>query len=85
MSYHVKYIPKGEYGELSKIIEEVAELQDAHEQDCMIMELCELADLIGAIEAYTVKHHNKTLNDLITFSRITKRAFESGHRTPKNN
>jgi hypothetical protein len=42
--------------------------------------LCELADLIGAIEAYTLNKHNITLDDVIKMKKATKRAFESGSR-----
>lgn len=52
MGYHRKEIPKGVYGEFSKIEEEFLELKDACEQDAKIMELCEISDLYGAIEAY---------------------------------
>lgn len=37
MSYHVKEIPRGVYGEISKIVEEVQELQDAEEQGARLM------------------------------------------------
>lgn len=79
--YHLNEIPKGEIGESSKILEEVLELQDAEAQDAKIMALVELSDLIGAIALYLEKHHpDTTLNDLVTMSKITKRAFENGYR-----
>ena len=77
--YHINTIPKGEVGEFNKIEEELAELQDAHQQNSKVMELVELSDLLGAIEEY-VKKYNMTLNDLKKFSDITKRAFISGDR-----
>lgn len=80
IGYHLYDIPKGELGERSKIIEEFKEWQDACEQDCKVMELVELSDLIGAIELYTNKHYNLTLNDLIKMKDITERAFENGRR-----
>ncbi len=80
--YHLADIPRGELGEVSKIKEELAELDDALAQDCKVMALVELSDLIGAIEHYLVKHHpGVTLADLQRFSAITRRAFENGRRT----
>ncbi|HAC56514.1 TPA: hypothetical protein DCF80_03350 [Candidatus Saccharibacteria bacterium] len=79
--YHLQPIAKGELGEISKIEEEVAELRDAEEQECIIMALVELSDLVGAIRLYLDKHHpDVTIKDLITMSDITTRAFENGHR-----
>ena len=79
--YHLKPIPKGELGELSKIQEEMLEALDAQKQKCEIMVLVELSDMLGAIEMYLKKHHpSLTLDDLKTMSAITARAFESGHR-----
>lgn len=80
MGYHVNIIDKGELGKYSKIIEEFQELQDANEQRNPILELCELADLIGAIEAYTTTQYNITLDDLIEMKERTKEAFEEGIR-----
>lgn len=80
MSYHLREIEKGILGEYSKIREEFEEFQDAFEQDSPVLELCELSDLIGAIEAYTLKYYNIKLCDLIEMKDATKRAFESGKR-----
>lgn len=44
------------------------------------MQAVELCDLLGAVELYAKKQLGLTLEDLITFKDITKRAFESGHR-----
>ena len=41
--------------------EEIEELLDAAEQDCSILVLCELTDLIGAIESFTQSKFNLTL------------------------
>ena len=80
--YHLHKIPKGEIGESSKILEEVLELQDAEQQEANIMALVELSDLMGAIALYLEKHHPSTsIDDLMTMSRITRRAFENGRRT----
>lgn len=81
MSYHLKEIKKGKLGESSKILEEVMELIDSEEQNCKIMALNELSDIIGAIEIYLKTNYPYlTMNDLIKMSDITKRAFQSGRR-----
>lgn len=77
--YHLSDIPKGNLGEISKIVEEALELQDAHRQNSKIMELVELADLYGAIESY-INRIGIDFKDLKKFSDITKRAFENGRR-----
>lgn len=79
MGYHTREIKKGVLGEFSKIREEIEELLDAHQQEIKMLELCELCDLLGAIEAY-VKKNNLTLEDLIKMKNLTKSAFESGDR-----
>lgn len=79
--YHVRRIPRGVVGEVSKILEEALEAVDADAQNADVMVLVELADLIGAIKAYLAKHHpSMALEDLETFAHITARAFESGRR-----
>ena len=81
MSYHLKDIPKGTIGELSKVYEEIEEVKDSVVQGADLMILMELSDVIGAIELYLEKHHKSiTLADLIKMSDITKRAFRSGRR-----
>ena len=80
--YHVTEIPKGTIGSSSKLLEEVLELIDAEKQDCKIMGLIELSDLVGAIHLYLEKNApGIDLADLQTFSTITRRAFENGHRS----
>lgn len=82
--YHTRDIAPGVVGELSKIREELDELADAAQQGSKIMELVELADLYGAVELYLEKHHpGVAMEDLKTFSGITRRAFENGHRPSK--
>jgi len=82
--YHLAKIPRGELGEISKIQEELLELQNAMAQGSRIMAVVELADLIGAVRAFMSRHlPGLTLEDLDRFSNITKRAFENGHRTSK--
>ena len=79
--YHLATLPRGTYGELSKIKEEIAEIEDSVSQGCKIMELVELSDLYGAIEGYLEKYHpSSTMEDLKRMSFITKRAFKSGER-----
>lgn len=79
--YHLVDIPKGELGQISKILEEAAELQDAASQNCEIMVLLELSDLIGAVHAYLQnKHPSMSLEDLVIMSSITSRAFRAGVR-----
>ena len=79
--YHTTKIEKGELGIISKIFEELHELQDAEKQNCKIMALVELSDLYGAIELYLEKNFpDTTMNDLKQMSNITKRAFKNGHR-----
>jgi len=79
--YHVTEIEKGVLGELSKIREELDELFDAREQEVRIMELVELSDLYGAIEAYVHdKHPGISMDDLKAMSAVTKRAFANGRR-----
>lgn len=80
MGYHKREIPRGTYGEFSKIVEEWVELQDAHEQGAPILELCELADLLGAIDGYVAKHFNLRLKDVAQMTQMTKEAFEEGQR-----
>ena len=77
--YHLTHIEKGVYGELSKIQEELDEAKDALQQGSEIMLLVELSDLYGALEEVVVRR-GLTMEDLKTFSDITKRAFVNGVR-----
>jgi hypothetical protein len=80
MGYHTTLIEKGEIGEFSKIREEFEELRDAESQECKVLAICELTDLIGAIEEYAMTQYNLTLADLKQFSDMTKSAFKEGKR-----
>lgn len=81
MGYHKNQIKKGTYGEISKIQEELEELQDAQQQNNKIMQLVELSDIIGAIEGFLDKHHPKiTIQDLLIMAKATHNAFKSGDR-----
>jgi len=77
--YHIRKIKKGVLGHSSKIAEELAEYDDAVEQDIEILATCELADLYGALEALAHKH-GLSMNDLKKMADATKRAFEDGSR-----
>jgi len=79
--YHLTEIPRGLFGDSSKILEEALELKDAELQGAKIMALIELSDLYGAMQGYLEKHHpNTTMEDLAKMSAITQRAFKNGHR-----
>jgi hypothetical protein len=79
MAYHKNKIDKGIFGEFSKIKEEFQELEDAFEQSDKVLQICELTDLIGAIEEYS-KKFDLTIEDLLKFSDKTKEAFREGKR-----
>lgn len=79
MGYHKNKIDKGVLGEFSKIKEEFQELEDAFEQENKVLQICELSDLIGAIEFYA-KSFNLTLEDLIKMKESNKNAFLDGSR-----
>ncbi len=79
MGYHKREIQKGKIGEYSKIKEEFEELSDAVDQQNKVLIICELTDMIGAIEEY-VKQFNLTIQDLKEFSDLTKSAFKEGKR-----
>lgn len=79
--YHITTITKGEIGKLSKIQEELYEALDAEQQQCKLMVLLELSDMLGAIEAYLeMNFQHITLDDLQKMTNITRRAFRSGAR-----
>lgn len=81
MGYHITPITKGKVGELSKVLEEVNEALDAEQQNCDVMVLLELSDVIGAIESYLELHHPTiTIQSLITMKNITKKVFKEGTR-----
>lgn len=82
--YHLADIPRGTFGESDKIVEEIAEFQDAVDQGCKVMALVELSDAVGAIQGYLDKHHaGTTIDDLCMMAAITKRAFTSGQRVSR--
>lgn len=77
--YHISKIKKGELGNISKVIEEINEYKDAKKQNCKIMEIVELRDIYGSLEA-VAKSYDISMKDLKKFSKITKRAFKNGFR-----
>lgn len=79
MGYHKNNINKGVVGEFSKIQEEFEELKDGVVQGNKVLIICELTDLVGAIEEYA-KKFNLTIDDLKSFSDLTKSAFKEGKR-----
>ena len=79
MGYHERNITKGILGEVSKILEELEEYEDACEQGNRILQLIELSDVYGALESLTNKHC-LTMEDLKIMSDRTKSAFIDGSR-----
>lgn len=81
MGYHVREIPRGEFGEISKIQEEWEEFIDSIGQGNHLMALMELSDLFGAIEAWLSQYHPSiTIRDLLKMTDATRRAFLDGTR-----
>ena len=80
MAYHTREIKKGVIGEFSKIREEFEELEDANIQGDRVLEVCELTDLLGAIELYSKNKYNLTIKDLKKFSDKTQESFLDGTR-----
>ena len=81
--YHLRDIPRGTFGEVSKITEEYEEFLESLEQKNPIMAMVELSDIIGAIEGYAEKHFKISLDDILALKNATQRAFKSGCRSPK--
>jgi len=77
--YHVRKIKKGHFGSVSKVREELEELEDALDQGVKIMMFVEMADLYGALRALAA-NHGLTMVDLERMSNVTERAFQNGHR-----
>lgn len=80
--YHLKDIPKGVFGDVSKIEEEFLEFKDALKQGNDVMALIELSDQIGAIRGWLERNHPSiTLDKLVTMNDATTRSFVNGHRS----
>jgi hypothetical protein len=80
MGYHKKVIKKGVFGEFSKIKEELEELEDAIEQDVLIMQMVELSDLFGAIREFAQVKFNLNIDQLEKMADLTESAFKDGTR-----
>lgn len=80
MAYHKKNIEKGVYGDFSKITEEYEELKDAIDQDCKILILNEISDLLGSIKGFVEKNTNYNLTDFIQMMELTESSFKEGKR-----
>jgi hypothetical protein len=78
--YHMRPITKGVLGEVSKIREELEELEDAEQQGVLIMVMVELSDMYGAMKTYATKR-GFTMHDLAQMSEVTERAFVTGRRS----
>lgn len=78
--YHSVEIKKGVFGEISKVYEELAELEDAERMGIRLMAMCELSDIMGAIGEYAKRKYGLTMDDLLAMAEATRVAFEQGHR-----
>lgn len=63
--YHLREIPRGVFGEYSKVEEEFEEFLDALEQDCHLMALQELSDYLSASYQYYKNNWNSDITNLI--------------------
>lgn len=79
LGYHLRHIPRGILGTVSKIREELEEVEDATIQKNNILQLVELSDLYGAIE-HCVESKGHTMKDLENMAAATRRAFTAGER-----
>lgn len=79
MGYHKREIQKGVFGEFSKVQEEFEELKDGYDQKNKILQIVELTDLLGAIEAYGNKL-GVSMTDMLSMMEATKKAFKDGDR-----
>jgi len=79
LGYHKRSIAKGVLGEVSKIREELEELEDAEEQGVKILAICELADLYGALRLVARRYH-LSMEDLKEMADRTEEAFREGSR-----
>lgn len=77
--YHLRHIPKGILGQVSKIREELEELEDAAVQQNHLLQLVEASDLYGALERFA-ELKGVTMRQLADMSAVTRRAFDLGAR-----
>lgn len=59
VGYHTREIARGKFGEVSKIREELEELEDAEKQGVRIMVMVELGDLYGAIRGFAASRRSR--------------------------
>ncbi len=78
--YHEASIPRGEYGQPSKVREECEEFLDAIRQSNPLMALVELSDLLGAVQGYLTSQPGTSFDDLLKMAKTTQRAFQSQDR-----
>lgn len=84
-SYHDDInLPKASLGTFDKVLEEMWEIREATLQGNGLLQLCEFADLFGAIENYLTTTLEVNMTDLKKMSQLTKRAFETGSRLGGN-
>ncbi len=81
MGYHTRNFEKGIYGDFSKVQEEWEELLDARFQNARVLELCEIADLYGAIAGYVESNFGMTMGDIAQMAEMTRSAFVEGGRS----
>lgn len=72
MGFHNRTIPKGVYGQLSKVREELEEAEDSEEQNQPLMLQIELSDMLGAIRG-VCETHNWDFDSLLRFSELRSR------------
>lgn len=82
--YHEIEIPRSHHGSVLKVLEEAFELADADAQGANIMSMCECADLLSALRAYS-RRLGVTFSDVELMSQITDRVFACGARSPRQN
>ena len=73
--YHLYEIPKGKLGEYSKVVEEFMEFSEALEQDCQIMAILELADLIGSAKYYYYQYEQEAAWQLLISRLLIKKTL----------
>lgn len=77
--YHLRNFVKEDYMSAYKIKEETQEFLDAVEQNDKLLQLCEMSDLIQAIEDYAISM-GVDFDDLRKFGKKTSNAYQSKKR-----
>lgn len=70
--YHLTNIPKGVLGQFSKVQEEFAEFIDSYDQQCTIMALVELSDLVGALKYYYLQQLDNEWEEILHYYSTPK-------------